>query len=199
MSTPGGPSRVRASSAGVVHRRPQALGGVARADEDAARPREALARVRAGSAGSGLTVYSSALPWTFTAYGTPSPARGPGRRAHHEVVGERDVRPHARGDLAHGGDVRVEVGVELLVGELRERLGLDALVAVGHVDRQQAADVGPVDRRARRLAAGRRPRARPPSQSPAASTKSSSNGSRSWQSRCTSWPARTSAAASSAL
>ena len=73
-------------------------------------------------------------------------------RAHHEVVGERDVGPHALGDLAHGGDVALEVVVELGVGELGERLRLDPLVAVGDVDRQQAAEVGPVDRRPHRLA-----------------------------------------------
>ena len=76
------------------------------------------------------------------------------RRAHHEVVGERDVRPHALGDLAHGGDVALEIAVELGVREVAERLGLDAVVAVGDVDRQQAAEVGPVDGRPDRLAPG---------------------------------------------
>ena len=58
----------------------------------------------------------------------------------------------ALGDLAHRGDVALEVGVELGVGELGERARLDAVVAVGDVDGQQAAEVGAVDRRARGLA-----------------------------------------------
>ena len=51
-----------------------------------------------------------------------------------------------RDDAAHRRDVRVQVAVELGVGELGERLHLEALVAVGHENRQQAADVRPVDR-----------------------------------------------------
>ena len=46
-STPGGPSRVRSSHRGVVHLGPQARAGVVRADEDPARARQALLRVRA--------------------------------------------------------------------------------------------------------------------------------------------------------
>ena len=51
----------------VVHRRPEALGGVPRPDEDRARAGEALAGEGEEAVGSRLTVYSSALPWTFTA------------------------------------------------------------------------------------------------------------------------------------
>ena len=51
-STPGGPRRVRAGERGVAERRPQALGGVARADQHAAGGGDALVRVRAGSAGA---------------------------------------------------------------------------------------------------------------------------------------------------
>ena len=51
----------------------------------------------------------------------------------------------ARGDLAHGGDVGVDVGGDLGVGAVGERARLDALVAVGDVDGQQRADVGTVD------------------------------------------------------
>ena len=78
---------------------------------------------------------------------------GEDHRAHDEVVGERDVGPGARGDLADRGDVALEVGRELVLAEVLERARLDALVAVGHVDGQQPAEVGPVDGRARRVAA----------------------------------------------
>ena len=53
---------------------------------------------------------------------------------------------------AHGGDVAVDVRGDLLVAEVRIRSRLDAVVAVGHVDGQQPADVGPVDGRARGVA-----------------------------------------------
>ena len=68
------------------------------------------------------------------------------------MVGQRDIGPHALGDLAHRGHVALQVAVDLRVAEIRERPRLDPLVAVGHVDRQQPADVRAVDRRARRLA-----------------------------------------------
>ena len=121
-STPGGPSRVRAGSVGVVQRRPQALGRVARADEHRARAARAPRGRRAGSArGRGLTVYSSALPWTFTAYGTSSPsARARISRAHHEVVGQRDVGPRrARRPRARRATLRVDVARDLRVGAAR--------------------------------------------------------------------------------
>ncbi len=73
-STPGGPSRVRVLSAGP--RAPATgsppCGGSRRACRAApATPSRAYGRKRSGS---GLTVYSSALPWTFTAYGTLPPS-----------------------------------------------------------------------------------------------------------------------------
>ena len=74
-------------------------------------------------------------------------------RAHDQVVGERDVGARPLGDLAHGGDVALQVAVELGLRQVGERLGLDPVVAVGDVDRQQAAEVGAVDRRPHRLAA----------------------------------------------
>ena len=99
---------------------------------------------------------------------------GPGedRRAHHQVVGQRGVdAADRRRDLAHGGDVGLDVALELLLGQLRERLDLEALVGVFDVDREQAVDVGVVDL------------------DPLDPT------SRSWQSRWTSWPSRASARA----
>ena len=71
---------------------------------------------------------------------------GEDRRAHDQVVGEGGVEAAGRvGDLAHGGDVGLDVAVELLLGQLREGLDLEALVGVFDVDRQQAVDVGVVD------------------------------------------------------
>jgi hypothetical protein len=69
------------------------------------------------------------------------------------VVGERQVGRNPFGDLPRGGDVAGQVGVELGLGEVLEGLGLEALVAVGDVDRQEAAEVGPVDDPPDRLAA----------------------------------------------
>ena len=101
-------------------------------------PSRAHGRKRAGSR---LTTYSRALPWIFTAYGTPSSARARIAGPHHGVVGQRDVGPDALGDLPHGGHVAGHVVLDLLVGALEERPGLDPVVAVGDVDRQQAAEV----------------------------------------------------------
>ncbi len=87
-------------------------------------------------------------------------------------------------------DVRVEVAIELLVGQLGERLHLEALVAVVHEDGEQSADIRPVDGDRTRWPVSRTVSTRRPRlpQSPTASTQSSSAASRSWQSRWTSWP-----------
>ncbi len=74
MSTPGGPSRVRAgrpSSSIAAHRLSAVWREPTRTVRARSRPSRAAGRNRAGSR---LTVYSSALPWTFTAYGTASPS-----------------------------------------------------------------------------------------------------------------------------
>ena len=139
---------------GIVHRRPQALGGVPRTDQYAARPRQALAGVRE-EARMRLDRVLERRAVDLGRVGDVEP-REPARdddRAHHEVVGERDVGPRALRDLADGGDVALQVVVQLGVGELGERPGLDAVVAIGDVDRQQAADVRAVDRRADGLGA----------------------------------------------
>jgi hypothetical protein len=68
------------------------------------------------------------------------------RRAHDQVVGERDVGTGALGHLAHGGHVGRQVSLDLVVGQVRERARLHALVAVGDVERQEPADVRPVHR-----------------------------------------------------
>ena len=98
-------------------------------------------------------------------------------RAHHEVVGQRDLAaPRSAATSATAATLACDVARDLLVAALRERARLDALVAVGHVHRQQPADVRAVDRAARlaRRAPAPHPAgapaARPASQSPAAST-----------------------------
>jgi hypothetical protein len=77
---------------------------------------------------------------------------GEHERAHDEMVGQRDVRRRARDHVLHRGDVGIDVARDLRVGAVREGACLHALVAVGHVDRQQVADVRPPDRHADRLA-----------------------------------------------
>ena len=110
-------------------------------------PRRANGRKR----GYGLTVYSSALPWILTAYGTSAERRGRGSPGPSRG-GWPARRPgrHALDDLAHGGHVGVQVAVDLGVAEVVERRAPRCPRSVGDVDRQQAADVGPVDGRARR-------------------------------------------------
>ena len=126
---------------------------------------------------------------------------GEDRRPHDEVVGQRHVGPRARADVAHGGDVGLHVGLDLGVAALQQRARLEALVAVGDVDRQQAADVRAPGRHAHRLAQRRDLNLARPASShvPTASTKSSSSGRGSWQSRSTLCPARASAAHRRAL
>ena len=73
-STPGGPSRVRPGSDGSsisVHRLSAVWREPTSTPRAPARPSTAYGRKR----GYGLTTYSSALPWIFTAYGTSSSAR----------------------------------------------------------------------------------------------------------------------------
>ena len=86
--------RARAASARASSRdrRPQALARVARADEDRRAPARAPRAPTGRKRGCGLTTYSSAEPWIFTAYGTSVAERaGEHGRAHDQVVGQRDV------------------------------------------------------------------------------------------------------------
>ena len=133
----------------VLERGPEAMRGVPRADEHRSRtasPSRAKGRKRSGW---GLTVYSSALPVNLDGVRHVGEGAREDRGAHDQMVGEREVRPHTRGHLAHGGDVRVEVAPELRFVALCERAGFDALVDVGHVHGQQATDIGPINRAAR--------------------------------------------------
>ena len=75
----------------------------------------------------------------------PGQRAGQDHRPHHEVVRERDVgRRHG----PHGLHVGVDVVLELGVRELREGLGVESLVLVGHVDGQHPPDVRDVHRHA---------------------------------------------------
>ena len=65
---------------------------------------------------------------------------GQDERSHDEVVGQRGVGLDAPGDLPDSRHVALDVGGDLLVGAVGQRLGVEALVAVGDVDGQQAAD-----------------------------------------------------------
>ena len=199
-STPGGPSRVLSSQPRLVQRRPQALGRVARADEHPARGREPLARGgQEARVRLDRVLERAAVDLDRVRDAGPRERAREDQRAHHEVVRERDVGPRARDDLADGGDVALDVVVDLLLARApgtaaprRRRSGRRRRPAAG-----------------RRCRAGRRSRApgraatvsssAPPSQSPAASTHGSSSGARSWHSRCTSWPLRTNASPSAAL
>jgi hypothetical protein len=141
-----------AREAGVVHLGPQAFRGVAGADEDPACAGEALGGERAEARVGLDDVLQRAAVDLDGVRDVPEPA-GEDRGAHDEVVGERDLGAGAGGGLADGGDVGLDVAVELLVGQVRKGAGVGALVAIGDVERQQPADVRPVDRCARRRAA----------------------------------------------
>ena len=103
---PAGPSRVRCGQAVVLHRREQRLAGVARADEDRPRARQALARPGQEARGVALddVLQGAAVHLHRVGHVAAQPA-GEDRRPHDEVVGERHVGPGARADVAHGGDV----------------------------------------------------------------------------------------------
>ena len=107
-STPGRAEARPRGQRGVVERRPQALGGVPRADEHRARAASRPSRAYGRKRGCGLTVYSSALPWTFDRVGhraveragedRPGPSRGgwparrPARRARRPRAPPRRSR-----------------------------------------------------------------------------------------------------------
>ena len=98
-------------------------------------PREALARVRQEArVRLDRVLERAAVDLHRVRARRPCERAREDQRAHHQVVGERDVGPHALGDLAHRGDVALHVALELGVGEVRERARLDPVVAVGDVD-----------------------------------------------------------------
>jgi hypothetical protein len=125
-------------------RRPEGLGGVGGADEDADGGSHALlgigqeARVR----------FDRVLEGGAVDLGGEGADAGAGedRRPHDQMVGEGGVDAADRlGDRAHRGHVGLQVAIELGLGQLRERLDLEPLIRVFDVDRQQTVDVGVVD------------------------------------------------------
>ena len=102
-------------------------------------PRQALARPGQEALGIALddVLQRAAVDLHRVGHVAAEPA-GEDRRAHDEVVGERHVGPRARADVAHRGDVGLHVGLDLGVAALQQRARLEALVAVGDVDGQQA-------------------------------------------------------------
>ena len=147
---PAGPSRVRRGSSGsssAAHR----LAAVWREPTSTPRaPREALARERQEALGLGLdgVLERAAVDLDRVraprrrarGQGSPGPSRGgwPARRR-----ARRARRPRARPRRSRRCSASISC-----VAAVGERARFDALVAVGHVDRQQAADVRPVDRAA---------------------------------------------------
>ena len=145
-STPGGPSRVRSRQRPGRPSPPTGSRAVWREPTSTPRaPREPLARVRQEALRVALdgVLQRAAVDLDRVGHVRRPSARARIDRAHHEVVGERDVGPRALGDLAHGGDVARRGSASSSASvQLEERPRLEALVAVGDVDRQQAADVG---------------------------------------------------------
>ena len=85
----------------VVHLRPEALGRVAGAYEHPARAREALDRERLEARVRLDRVLQRAAVDLHRVRDGVTERAGEDRRAHHEVVGERDVHARPRDDLAH--------------------------------------------------------------------------------------------------
>ena len=128
----------------VVHRRPEALGRVPRPDEHGPGASEPLARGREEALGLGLDRVLERAAVDLDRVGDIGRERpGQDERRHHEVPGERGVGPRPGHDVAHGGDVRVDVGRDLRVGAVGEPPRLDALVAVQDIGGQQPAELGP--------------------------------------------------------
>ena len=137
---PGRPESRLGGQLGVVERLPQDIRSVPRADQDARRGVGALARV--GQEPAGVLPHGELERAAVDDGRESHPAAGEDQRAHHEVVRERCVDPASRrDDVGRRGDVGGDVGVELVVGELGERLDLEALVAVVHVHGEKPADV----------------------------------------------------------
>ncbi len=152
---------------GVGDRPPQALARVARAHEHGPGGRQPLAREAEEALRFGLDGVLQRAAVDLDRVGRGLPERpGEDHGPHHEVVGQRQLRGHEGGHLGHRFDVRLQVAAEVRVAQLGEGAGLQPLVAVGNVHRQQAADVGPVDRAAAARAGPRPARGLPQAPGP---------------------------------
>ncbi len=117
-----------------------------RADEDPGGGLEALAGVAEEALGVPLDGVLQGAPVHLHRVGRPAGGERPGedRGAHDEVVGERDLRSHAVDELAHRGDVGLQVARDLLFAAPSEGARLDPLVAILDIHRQKAPDLRPV-------------------------------------------------------
>ena len=177
----------------------QALRGMPRPGQHAGRPGQPLAGVRAEPRDVGPDGVLERRAVDLDRVRDPAAQRaGQDHRAHDQVVGQRQVRPDPLRDVRDGRGVGRDVALDLGVGQLGKRPRVEPGVLVGHVERQDAADVGHVGR-----APGRPPRRLDVQRAviPAADGVDEAEflRRRSWQNRCTSWPRSTSARVSSAL
>ena len=138
---------------------------MARADEDPRGRREPLARGGQETLGLGLDRVLERAAVHLDGVRRARQRAREDQRAHHEVVGERQLGARQRLDLGNRGHVGLDVAADLGVAAAGEGTGFEALVAVGDINGQKPADVGAVDGAAAaggRAALNRRPeRARP--------------------------------------
>jgi hypothetical protein len=125
---------------------PEALSGVAGAHEDPRRTADTLERkgqealrMRADGVLERAAVDLDGI-WD-PALEAPCQDRG----AHNEVIRERDVGTGFGGHPLHRRDVGLDVVSELAIAELGKGHRLEPLVAIGHVDGEDPADVGNPD------------------------------------------------------
>ena len=124
---------------------PHALGGVAGADQNPGGRRQAFPGIP--DEAPGVRPHRVLERGAVDLDGVRDRAAerpGQDHRAHHHVVGQRDVGADGGHHVADRADVRRDVPFDLGVGQQRVRAGIKSRVVIGHVDRQGAADVGQV-------------------------------------------------------
>ena len=129
---------------GIGQSRPQRLGRVPRADEDAVRGLHALSRI-GQEAGIG---FDRVLQCRAVDLGgeVSDVGAGENRRTHDQMIRQSQVDASSlRSYGTDSFDVCVEIAVQLLLAQFGEALDLEALVWVLDVDGEQAVDVGVVD------------------------------------------------------
>jgi hypothetical protein len=132
--------------AGHVHHFPQALGGVPGADQHAGRAEQAFPGVTAEPALVRAHRVLERRPVDLDRVRDLAVQRtGHDHRSHHQMIGQRRIRLGGRDDLADRDGVGPDVALDLGVSQVRKRLRLETGIAVRHIDRQQAADIGQVD------------------------------------------------------
>ena len=130
----------------ISQRPPQAGGRVMRADEHRTSAGDALARRVEKTLGMRLDgVLERAAMHLDGVRNLAAQRPGKNGGAHHQMIGQGDVGARTDDDLAHRGDVRIDVVRDLGIGALGERARLHPLVAIGNVHGQQRPDVWAVD------------------------------------------------------